>query len=62
MALDRTAVITDIHGNLAALEAVLGAIGAMDVDAISCGGDLVRYRPYPNEVCALIAERGIATI
>ena len=27
-----------------------------------CGGDLVGYGPYPNEVCELIAERGIPTI
>ena len=32
-------------------------------EAIYCGGDLVGYGgPHPNEVCALIAERGIPTI
>jgi putative phosphoesterase len=58
----RVAIITDIHANLAALEASLAAIDAMDVDRISCGGDLVGYGPRPNEVCALIAQRGIPTI
>ena len=60
--MDRVAVITDIHGNLPALEAVLSAIESMDVDAIYCGGDLVGYGPYPNEVCTLIEDRAIPTI
>lgn len=58
----RVAVITDIHGNLPALEAALSRIDELDVDATYCGGDLVGYGPWPNEVCALIAERGIPTI
>ena len=60
--LNRIAVITDIHGNLPALEASLEAIDAIGVDAIYCGGDLVGYGPHPNEVCALIQEREIPTI
>jgi putative phosphoesterase len=60
--MDRVAVITDIHANLPALEAVLEAIGSTDVDAVYCGGDLVGYGPHPNEVCRLIEQRGIPTI
>jgi putative phosphoesterase len=60
--LNRVAVITDIHGNLPALEASLAAIDAVGVDDIYCGGDLVGYGPRPNEVCALIEQRGIPTI
>jgi putative phosphoesterase len=59
---ERVAVITDIHGNLPALEAVLAAIQSRDVGAVCCGGDLVGYGPRPNEVCAVIEERGIPTI
>lgn len=58
----RVAVVTDIHGNLPALEASLAAIDAIGVDQIYCGGDLVGYGPSPNEVCALLAERDISTI
>ena len=58
----RVAVITDIHGNLPALEASLQAIDAIGVDGLFCGGDLVGYGPHPNQVCALIQERGIPTI
>ena len=58
----RVAVITDIHANLPALEAVLDVIDRQRVDHIYCGGDLVGYGPHPNEVCALIEERDIPTI
>ncbi len=58
----RVAVITDIHANLPALQAALARIDELGVDGIYCGGDLVGYGPHPNEVCALIAERGIPTI
>jgi putative phosphoesterase len=60
--LNRVAIITDIHGNLPALEASLEAIEQIGVDAIYCGGDLVGYGPYPNDVCRLIEEREIPTI
>jgi putative phosphoesterase len=56
------AVITDVHGNLAALEAVLGRIAELGVERVFCGGDLVGYGPRPNEVCALISELEIPTI
>jgi putative phosphoesterase len=61
-AVTRVAVITDIHANLAALEASLAAIDDMGVRQIYCGGDLVGYGPRPNEVCRLIEERAIPTI
>ncbi len=60
--MNRVAVVTDIHGNLPALEASLAAIEAIGVDAIYCGGDLVGYGPHPNEVCELLEGREISTI
>ena len=56
------AVITDIHGNLPALEAALARIDELGIDTTYCGGDLVGYGPWPNEVCRLIQEREIPTI
>ncbi|MEP6910209.1 MAG: metallophosphoesterase family protein [Actinomycetota bacterium] len=53
----RVAVISDIHANLHALEAVLGAIDADPPDELWCIGDLVGYGPRPNEVVALVRER-----
>jgi predicted phosphodiesterase len=53
----RVAVVTDIHSNLHALEAVLAAIETEAPDELWCLGDLVGYGPRPNECCAAIAER-----
>lgn len=53
----RVAAISDIHGNLYALEAVLDALEADDPDEIWCLGDVVGYGPRPNPCCALVAER-----
>jgi len=59
----RYALISDIHGNLEALDAVLADIDARgDVDAIYHLGDLVGYSSKPNEVVARLRERGIAGI
>lgn len=51
----RVAVISDVHGNLAALEATLDAIDAEQPDELWCLGDLVGYGARPNECCARIA-------
>ena len=57
------ALISDIHSNLPALEAVLDDLGRRaDVDAIYHLGDLVGYSPWPNEVVARIRSEGIAGI
>src|SRR5690349_1058024 len=53
----RVAVVSDIHSNLHALDAVLAAIEAEEPDELWCLGDLVGYGPRPNECCATIAER-----
>jgi predicted phosphodiesterase len=59
------ALISDVHGNLPALEAVLADIDRRDmddVDAVYHLGDLVGYAPWPDEVVALLRERGIPGI
>jgi predicted phosphodiesterase len=43
----RTAIVSDIHGNLAALEAVLEDIHGQNVDRIVCLGDVIGYGPEP---------------
>src|SRR5215212_376208 len=57
------ALISDIHANLPALEAVLDDISQQgDVDAIYHLDDLGGYAPWPNETVAFLRERRIPGI
>jgi predicted phosphodiesterase len=57
------ALISDIHANLPALEAVLENIGQQrDVSATYHLGDLVGYAPWPNETVALLRRFNIAGV
>ena len=51
-------IISDIHGNIEALTAVL----EVEHDAVVCLGDLVDYGPAPAECIDLIRQSGIRTI
>ena len=51
----RLGVLSDIHGNLAALESAVAALRRLGVDRWVCSGDLVGYGPYPNECVAVVA-------
>jgi predicted phosphodiesterase len=53
----RVAVISDVHANYHALEAVLEEIEAARVDAVWCLGDTVGYGPRPNECCDVVKAR-----
>jgi diadenosine tetraphosphatase ApaH/serine/threonine PP2A family protein phosphatase len=50
----RVLIISDIHANILALEAVIAAAGP--VDAAWCLGDLVGYGPDPNECIARVRQ------
>lgn len=60
----RFAVISDIQGNLAALEAVLKDLDARNdnLDRIVSAGDVVGRGPNPNEVIDLMRDRGIDSV
>ena len=53
----KRAIISDIHGNLEALTAVLAKIDSLGVDAITCLGDVIGYGPNPIECLDTVAER-----
>lgn len=56
----RYALISDIHANLPALEAVLADIETKpDITGVYHLGDLVGYAPWPNEVVALLRQNAI---
>ncbi len=52
-------VISDVHANVIALEAVLGELRQKKVDTILCLGDLVGYGPSPNETIELVRAEGL---
>jgi len=53
----RVAILTDIHANLPALEAVLADIDEADVEEIWCLGDVVGYGAQPDACAKLVAKR-----
>ena len=58
----RVAILSDIHANITALEAVLDDMKQQNVEAVYCLGDLVGYAPFPNEVIDRIQRDAIPTI
>ncbi len=56
----RIGLLSDIHANLVALEAVLADLGA--VDALWVTGDTVGYGPDPSETLALLRQRGAVLV
>jgi len=60
--MNRIAVVSDIHSNVHALEAVLKRIDDIGVDAIYCLGDIVGYGANPVECMQIIREREIPSV
>ena len=58
----KLAVISDIHGNLHALEALWEDVEAQQPDAVYCLGDLVGYGAFPNEIIDFVRGRDIPTV
>ncbi|MGH2694885.1 MAG: metallophosphoesterase family protein [Actinomycetota bacterium] len=58
----RIGVISDIHGNLVALEAVLRDLEAQSPDEIWCGGDLAWGGPWGRECIERVRSEGWITV
>ncbi|RAJ05492.1 putative phosphodiesterase [Chitinophaga skermanii] len=56
------AIISDIHANLPALQAVLNDIDQRNISQTYCLGDLVDFAPWGNEVISLLQSRQIPTL
>jgi len=54
----KLAIVSDVHGNLAALEAVIEDIGTVKPDLVVHGGDLAINGPHPAECVDQIRELG----
>ena len=51
------ALISDLHSNLAALQAVLGRIDELGIEEVNCLGDIVGYGAEPEPCVRLVMER-----
>ncbi|MFD1598426.1 metallophosphoesterase family protein [Halobellus rarus] len=61
----QVAVLSDIHSNKVALDAVLDDLAGdsgVKPDAMVCAGDVVGYNPWPAECVAAVREREIPTV
>jgi predicted phosphodiesterase len=58
----RTAILSDIHGNLTALHAVLSHIETQSVDRVVCLGDVVGYGPKPCQCLDLVMGFGFCVL
>lgn len=56
----RYAILSDIHGNLAALQTVLDQLGS--IDAVWCLGDIVGYGPDPVACLELVRRKATLTV
>lgn len=52
-------LISDVHANIVALEAVMKKLEEYEVDTIICLGDVVGYGPSPNEVIELLRKKRV---
>ena len=58
----RYGIVSDIHGNLSALAAVLRRLEALDVAMVLCAGDIVGYGAQPNECIERLVEIGAVSV
>ena len=58
----RVAIVSDIHGNLMALDAVVADIERQGVDEVWCGGDIGWAGPWASDCIARVREYGWPTV
>ena len=58
----KRAILSDIHGNLEALNAVLADIADQGVDDVCCLGDIVGYGPNPRECIDLVMDCSVTVL
>ena len=58
----RLGIVSDVHGDLVALELAWAHLTVLGADRIVCAGDLVGYGPLPDKVVDFVREHDIATV
>jgi len=56
------AFISDVHGNMPALESAITDATAHGAEQIVCSGDMTGYGPFPDDVCHFLQNRQIPTL
>jgi predicted phosphodiesterase len=56
------AILSDIHGNLPALEAVLADLANFDVDHVIVPGDVISFGPFSRQTAELVIDKGWSVI
>ena len=56
------AILSDIHGNIPALEAVLADLAAFEIDHVIVPGDVIGFGPSPRQAAQLVMEKGWSVI
>lgn len=59
---ERIGLISDIHGDIDALERAWGHLERLDVGMIVCCGDVVGYGPWPDRVVAFLEHHEVPTV
>lgn len=58
----KLAILSDIHGNLPALDAVISDVESFDVDHVICPGDVISFGPFSRQAAERVVERGWSVI
>src|SRR5690242_4951955 len=58
----RLAILSDIHGNLPALEAVIQDLDQFQVDHVIVAGDVINWGPFSAQVVERVVREGWAVI
>src|SRR5215468_9372757 len=60
--MEKIAIVSDIHGNLPALDAVLAEVAAEGIERVVCLGDVATLGPQPHEVIARLRGLGCPVV
>lgn len=58
----KLAILSDIHGNLPALEAVRSDLQGFDVDHVIVPGDVISFGPFSRQTAEMVIEKGWSVI
>lgn len=56
------AILSDIHGNIPALQAVLADLATFEIDHVIVPGDVIGFGPSPRQAAQLVLEKGWSVI